>query len=79
MIYGHEEALTWQAIHQRGLNVIFLFCFFFVATIVNVPNVLFIRNTTPPLCTDPQLDDHHSLFGGIVYFIEHFYNCVHKN
>lgn len=63
----------------EGFECYFLVLFFFVATIVNVPNVLFIRNTPPPpLCTDPQLDDHHSLFGGIVYFIEHFYNCVHK-
>lgn len=24
-----------------------------------------------------HVDDNHSLFGGIVCFIEHFYNCVH--
>ena len=57
MIYGlalpvpcswwtHLEALTWQAIYQRGLNVIFLV---FVATIVNVPNVL----------SSSEILDHH--------------------
>lgn len=51
-----------------------LFVFVFVATVVNVPNIL----SSLDKLHHHFVYDYHSLFEGIVYFIEHFYNCVHK-
>lgn len=46
----------------------------FVVTIVNVPKVLSSSKTI--FCIDPTKMTGF-FFGGIVYFIEHFYNSVH--
>lgn len=46
----------------------------FVVTIVNVPKVL--SSSEEKNCIDPTKMTT-VFFGGIVYFIEHFYNSVH--